>query len=199
MVSKIIQQGAEAIIYLKNNQILKKRIKKSYRIDKIDKKLRNSRTKSEAKIMNKLSKFINVPKILEVDKNKQEILMEYIKGEKLSDNLEKSKYKKICEQIGKILTKMHDQNIIHGDLTTNNMIYIKNKIYLIDFGLSFHSRKIEDKATDLYLLKQSLKARHNKISKKCFSIVLNNYKSKDYIQIISRIKKVESRGRYKKK
>jgi len=195
---KIIQQGAEAVIYLNKKQIIKQRIKKSYRQKELDLKLRKSRTKSEAKLLEKSSKFITVPKLLKTD-NKEKIMMEYIDGKKLSDNLENLNWKKICEKIGKILTKLHNQNIIHGDLTTSNMILKNNEIYLIDFGLGFHSMKIEDKAVDLHLLKQALNAKHFRIADECFKIILKNYKPEKYSLILDRIPIIESRGRYKNK
>jgi Kae1-associated kinase Bud32 len=210
-----IQQGAEAVIYLKDNEIIKDRIKKSYRISILDEKLRKSRTKSEAKILNKLKDIIPVPKILSTD-NKEKIIMEYIEGKKLSENLEGLNFKNICKQISENITKIHNQNIIHGDLTTSNMIYAKTdaslnqslpqhlnfcetKIYFIDFGLSFHSQKIEDKAVDLHLLQQALEARHFTIWQECWKIILDNYKAEKYPEIIQRIKVIESRGRYREK
>ena len=196
MPSKIIQQGAEAIISLNQNKILKNRIKKSYRLPILDEKLRKSRTKSEAKIIEKLKNIINVPKIIKTD-NKKEIFMEYIDGKKLSEDLEKLNYKKIAKQIGETLTNLHNEDIIHGDLTTSNMIYRNNKLFLIDFGLGFYSHKIEDKAVDLHLLKQALKAKHFKIAKQCMEIILKNYKAKSSNLIIPRIDIIESRGRYK--
>ena len=90
MAKRIIQQGAEAIIYLKDNQIIKNRVKKGYRLQILDEKLRKRRTKSESKIIEKLSKTINVPKIISVTDN--EITMEYINGKKLSDHLEELDY-----------------------------------------------------------------------------------------------------------
>jgi len=198
MPQKTIQQGAEAIISLNSNkQILKNRIKKSYRLPVLDNKLRKSRTKSEAKIINKLKTIINVPKIISVDDNK--ITMEHLEGKKLSDSLELLDYQQICKQIGQTLTKLHNQDIIHGDLTTSNMIYKNNKLYLIDFGLGFHSHKIEDKAVDLHLLKQALEAKHFKIADKCIVTIFKNYKPEQYKLIIERIKVIESRGRYKEK
>jgi len=125
--------------------------------------------------------------------------MQYINGKKLSEHLEKLDYKKICKQIGENLTKLHDQDIIHGDLTTSNMIYQDNKLYFIDFGLGFHSYKIEDKAVDLHLLQQALNAKHYTIADECFKIILKNYKTDRYKEIIERISIIESRGRYKKK
>ena len=121
MKQEIIQQGAEAIISLnKNNQIIKNRIPKSYRLKELDIKLRERRTRSESKIITKLQNIILVPKIIKTDKDK--IVMEHIKGKKLSENLEKLDFKKICKQIGESLTKLHNEHIIHGDLTTSNMI-----------------------------------------------------------------------------
>tara|TARA_Y100000310_G_scaffold94756_1_gene92502 strand:- start:9083 stop:9688 length:606 start_codon:yes stop_codon:yes gene_type:complete len=200
MNSKIIQQGAEAIILLNNkNQVLKNRIPKSYRLPELDKKLRIKRTKSEAKIIGKLKLIINVPKIILTDKEK--ITMEHINGEKLSEHLENLNYKKISKQIGETLTSLHNQDIIHGDLTTSNMILDNktSKLFLIDFGLGFHSYKVEDKAVDLHLLQQALNAKHFKIAEECFKIILENYKSKQSNFIIPRIKIIESRGRYKHK
>ena len=86
--------------------------------------------------------------------------MEFIDGKKLSDSLESQDYKKICKQIAENITKMHNSGIIHGDLTTSNMIFKNNQVYFIDFGLAFHSSKVEDKAVDLHLLKQALEAKH---------------------------------------
>ncbi len=199
-MKKIIQQGAEAIIYLDSepNNIIKNRIKKSYRIPILDEKLRKSRTKSEAKIMNKLQNIIPVPKILKTD-DKQEITMEYIDGKKLSNSLESLDYKKICKIIGEEIANLHNQDIIHGDLTTSNMIYKDNQVFIIDFGLAFHSKKIEDKAVDLHLLQQALEAKHFTIWQECFNIILDNYKPEKYKEIIHRIKVIESRGRYKDK
>ena len=197
MKNQIIQQGAEAIISLKDNKINKHRVKKGYRIPELDNKLRVRRTKSEAKIINKLLNIINVPKIIKTDK--ENIIMQYIDGKKLSEHLEKLDYKEISKKIGESLTKLHNQDIIHGDLTTSNMIYKTNKLYLIDFGLGFHSHKIEDKAVDLHLIQQALNAKHYEIAEECFKIILKNYKPEKYKLIIERISVIASRGRYKKK
>lgn len=198
MKPKIIEKGAEATIELKNNQIIKNRIKKSYRIDDIDNKLRKTRTKAEAKIINKLQDTIPVPKVISTD-DKQEIIMEYIDGKKLSEYLDNLDHEKICKIISENISKIHDKGIIHGDLTTSNMIYktSENKIYFIDFGLSFHSNKIEDKAIDLHLLQQALEAKHYKIWKKAWEIITNNYNPNDSKKILERLKQIEKRGRYK--
>ena len=193
---KQIQQGAEATIYQDKDKITKLRTSKSYRLPILDNKLRKSRTKAEAKIINKLQSIIPVPKILETD-NQQTIEMEFIDGKKLSEHLEQLDWKSICKQLAENLTKLHNQDLIHGDLTTSNMIFKDNLVYLIDFGLGFHSHKIEDKAVDLHLLKQALDAKHFKIFPEAFNIILKNYKAQQYDLIIKRIKAIEKRGRYR--
>lgn len=193
---KILQKGAEADIFLENNKIIKIRNPKSYRLQIIDKKLRKSRTKSEAKIINKLQKIISVPKIIKTD-NMEKIEMEFIEGKKLSENLENLDWKEISKKLGETLTNLHNQNIVHGDLTTSNMILKNKKLYLIDFGLGFHSQKIEDKAVDLHLLKQALNAKHFSIFPEAFNIIIKNYKANQFKDIIKRIEVIEKRGRYR--
>jgi len=196
---KRISQGAEAIIYKEKN-ILKDRIKKNYRIKEIDEKLRKLRTRREAKILDKLHGIIPVPKLINVNDNLIEI--EEIKGDRVRDILEKSDYIKLSHEIGEKIAVMHNHNIIHGDLTTSNMILSKeNKIFFIDFGLSFFSDKTEDKAVDLHLLKKALESKHYKIFEECFKSALEGYKGKsdDYEAIMKRFNIVEKRGRYKER
>ena len=194
---KIIQRGAEAVIFLKKNHIHKKRVKKSYRIPGIDNKLREQRTRKEAKLLEKLYNIIPVPKLIKVN-GKKGIIMEYIRGKKLSENLDKLKNKKqIMNQVGKSVAILHNNSIIHSDLTTSNMILKKDKVYLIDFGLAFHSTRIEDKAVDLHLLRQALEARHFLNYKKLFKAVLSGYNPENKVKILGQLKKVESRGRYR--
>ena len=87
---KKIAQGAEAKLYLTDSKIIKYRFKKEYRIKEIDSRLRKSRTKREAKIFDKLSAIgFPAPKLIESD-GKEKISMEFIKGPKVRDILEKS-------------------------------------------------------------------------------------------------------------
>jgi len=201
MKPQILYQGAEAIITKKNNLVIKNRISKSYRLKELDEKIRKSRTKKEAKLLEKASKIINAPNP-KTNKDKYKLTMPYISGKKLSQSLDKLKNKtEVCKQIGQQIAILHDNNIIHGDLTTSNMILDKkNKVYFIDFGLGFQSSRIEDKAVDLHLIKQALEAKHFENWETYFKHILEGYKtSKNYSKVIIQLKKVESRGRYKDK
>jgi len=199
----IIQQGAEANIIKVRYGIIKDRVKKGYRIPELDIKIRTRRTKSEAKLLEKASKLINCPKpfLQPSIRNSSKLKMPFIDGKKLSDYLDKfplKKQKEVCKLIGKSTAKLHDADIIHGDLTTSNMILKTNKIYFIDFGLGFVSHKFEDKAVDIHLLKQALEAKHFKNWEILFREVLKGYsKSKSHKTVLERLKSVEKRGRYK--
>lgn len=207
MKEEIIQQGAEAIIVREGDFVIKKRVKKPYRINFLDEKIRKLRTRGEGRMLKRASKVVSIPKIEKIDEKSKEIRMEFLKGKKLSENLNGfslEKQKKICLKLGKDVSKLHQKNLIHGDLTTSNMILDekKNDIYFIDFGLGFHSKKIEDRAVDLHLLRQALEAKHFENWRVLFDKVVEGYKKehenqKEAENVIKRLKRVESRGRYK--
>jgi TP53 regulating kinase-like protein len=197
---QLIAQGAEAKLYRNKSILLKDRIKKSYRIKEIDEKLRKSRTRRESKILKKLEAInFPAPRLIETDR-KEKIEMDFIEGPKVRDILEKKDYLKLSKEIGKKLALLHNNEIIHGDLTTSNMILAK-EVYFIDFGLSFFSNRFEDKAVDLHLFRQALESKHYKIWQKCFDACLKEYlkNAKDNEEILKRFQKVESRGRHKNK
>jgi Kae1-associated kinase Bud32 len=185
-------RGAEAIIIEEDNKIIKKRVKKPYRNEKFDELLRKKRTKREAKILEKLKDVVNVPKVFEVKDD--QIIMEKVNGSLLKDL--KIENKEFWLKLGEEISKMHNKGIIHGDLTTKNIIIQDNKIYFIDFGLSFFSDKIEDKAMDLIVLKDILEL-ENRIEK--FNWIIEGYKSDKKEEIVKRMEKIEERGRYKRK
>ncbi len=198
---KKIGEGAEAIIYLNKDIVVKDRIRKNYRLKQIDEKLRKFRTRRETKVLEKLHAIdFPIPKLILSDDKKMTVDMEFLKGKKLRDVLDKNNCLELCKELGKKIAVLHNNNIIHGDLTTSNMILNKD-IYFIDFGLSFFSDKTEDKAVDLHLLRQALESKHNEIFEISFNAVLSGYKSQnpDYAPVLKRLEKVEARGRYKGK
>ncbi len=198
-MKKVLAQGAEATLFLDNTTIIKQRTPKKYRIPAIDNQLRLSRTRKEAKIIQKVP---FAPKIISVDEKKASITMEYLKAPRLKeqfDTLPRSTRKKVCRELGKKLAYLHAHHIIHGDLTTNNLLY-DGQLYFIDFGLSVISGKIEDKAVDLHLLKQALAGRHPKHATESFQWILQGYNTlKEAPAILERLERVEKRGRYKGK
>ncbi len=201
---KIISQGAEATILLDKakNQIIKQRIPKSYRIPELDEKIRKLRTRSETKLLTKASKVISCP-APEETKEQYQIIMPFIKGKRLSQHLDDFPLKQqleICEKIGESVSKLHKEDLIHGDLTTSNMILKDNKIFFIDFGLGYQNGKYEDKAVDLHVLKQALEAKHFTNWEKLWKAIESSYlliNKSESLKVLERLKAVEKRGRYK--
>ncbi len=200
-----LKLGAEARLTLKDNVVVKQRIKKSYRLEQIDSALRKSRTSIEASLLQKAARAqVNVPRVLKVDKENFTIEMEFVEGELIDKIIDE----KLAKELGREIALMHDNSIIHGDLTTSNIIVknfkpktsnLKPQVYFIDFGLGEFSDSVEKKAVDLRILKEAIRANHPKKADALNEIILNSYKkhSKKAVEVLERLENVESRGRYK--
>jgi Kae1-associated kinase Bud32 len=203
----ILYKGAEAEIivskYLGFDVILKQRVTKGYRLKKINDTLISNRTREETKLMNQARQSgVCVPMIYDVDLQKGLITMSYIKGKRVKDilnNLSENERKKLCIKIGESIGKLHKNDIIHGDITTSNIIVLNEFIYFIDFGLGEINSEIEAKGVDLHVLMEAIESTHSKYNN-CFEYVLKGYKktnSKDFKKIISKIDEIVKRGRYR--
>ncbi len=196
----IIAKGAEAEIHRDGDAIIKERISKGYRIKEIDETLRKRRTSTEAKLLREARRAgVATPQILEEDKFS--IKMEFIDGIKIRDAINEGNVKEIAEKIGTAVGKLHSYNIIHGDLTTSNMILKGEEMFLIDFGLGFISQRDEDKANDLFLLKEIIKSTHFEVKEEMWTAFLESYlvHYQGAEIVIKTLSEVEKRGRYKLK
>ncbi len=203
---QIIKRGAEAILYLDEldgeKVLVKERVAKKYRIKNIDEKILKTRTRSELKLLNEARKCgVNTPKVLLSDEGRSKIFMEFIDGKRMKEFFETAdneEISKICEGIGRSIGKLHDANIIHGDLTTSNMVIKDGKIFFIDFGLGSFSKRLEDKGVDIHLLHTVLKSTHFKILKPCWDNIIKGYKLKydKAEEVLEKIKEIEKRARY---
>ncbi len=205
----LYKRGAEADLYLDQwydkKVIIKMRVPKSYRHPKLDLKLRTSRTIREAEILHEAKRTsVPTPTIYFVDEKIAKLVIEYIEGVRIKEHLEKLKnldLNKIFKDIGTKIGLLHKSGIIHGDLTTSNMILTKDqKIFLIDFGLSFHSHDNEDRGVDIHLMKRALDSTHYNSANVCMQSIVNGYTKimkKDLtLKIFDRVKEIEDRGRY---
>ncbi|NOQ56315.1 MAG: Kae1-associated serine/threonine protein kinase [Nanohaloarchaea archaeon] len=194
---KLINLGAEAKISLDEGVITKDRIPKGYREDALDVKIRKARTKKEAKLLARAKAAgVMVPKVMGT--RDFSIQMEFVDGVRVKDILDKANMKKICSDIGRSVAKLHGASIIHGDLTTSNMILFSGKVHLIDFGLGQVSDKVEDKATDLHLLEEAIESTHYMISSDALKIIFESYLKgcKDGKDVMKRLSAIRLRGRY---
>ncbi len=203
----MIYQGAEAKIirstYLDIDVICKKRVQKRYRIQQINDQLINSRTKEEAKLMGLArSQGVPVPIIYDIDIIKGILTMSYIDGLRIKDmydGLSKQERKQLCIIIGETIAQLHNKDIIHGDITTSNMIHLDGKVYLIDFGLGEINPEVETKGVDLHVLMEAMESTHSQHASD-FSFVLDGYKNiytKNADEVIKKIDEIVRRGRYR--
>ncbi len=201
----LISEGAEAKIYLdkKNSIIIKERIKKNYRHKILDEKIVFSRTKKEYSILKKLEEKIKKTKRKfffnkTINYEKNIIILEYIRGEELKKSL---KEKKLIVELAKKIFLLHENKIIHGDITPKNVLKTKKGLYFIDFGLSFYSERLEDKIYDLYMTKETFSEDFYKILLEEYKkLYKKKYKEKNKLLMLEeRIKRIEERGKNKKK
>jgi N6-L-threonylcarbamoyladenine synthase/protein kinase Bud32 len=191
----LIAKGAESNIvksgYLGQKAVLKDRIVKNYRIPEIDNMIRKARTKEEARLLSDAKRAgVRTPILYDIDLEKKAILMEEIEGTMVKDIIDEE----LSFRIGREISKLHGAGIIHGDITSSNiMLNDKGQLVFIDFGLGRYSDMDEDKAVDLLVLKKSLQSIDYNLALKYFGAVLNGYGNDG---VADKISDIESRGRY---
>ncbi len=186
-------QCAEAIVEIEGDLVYKRRIEKRYRVKELDKRIRKERTKSEAKLISEARrKGVPTPIIFDVDD--YELVMEKIEGNLVREVIDKD----ISERIGEFVGILHKNGIIHSDLTTSNIIVGENnRIYFIDFGLSFIDSSTEARGVDVHVFFQSLEGTHEYYEQLKESFI-TGYKRTfpQAAQVLKRAEEIERRGRY---
>jgi TP53 regulating kinase and related kinases len=197
---KVLKKGAEADILRTEEGIVKIRVSKGYRVKELDEKLRKMRTKAEATVLRKLAKAqVHVPGVIKEDLKKYTLVLEELQGKPAKEILNEKNYREYGKKLAQQIAAMHALDIIHGDLTTSNIMICSDEVYLIDFGLAYSSLKIEDKAVDLHLLEETLESTHQAFGKKMFDVILATYQ-KEYAkaeEVVNRLDTLRKKGRYK--
>ncbi len=208
-MNRLIGRGAEANLYLERlfdrDVVVKERIRKSYRVNFLDQKIRSYRTIHEAQMIHEAKRVgVSAPVIYLVDEDECKIFMEYLVGPRLKETLgvvSEKERRSICRLVGNSIGKLHRNQLIHGDLTTSNMILSDyDNISFIDFGLSFPSSQAEDRGVDIHLMRRALNSTHFAYAESCFRSIIDGYQevvgSRLAKTVLSRAKEIERRGRY---
>ena len=205
----LLKKGAEASLFLASwhgrRVIVKARFPKRYRPAELDVKIRKYRTAHEPQLMHEAKKAgVSTPTIFLVDIKNAVIMMEFVEGKQMKHvlpHVSKKERQELCVRIGVLIGKMHRHRVIHGDLTTSNMILDgKGKIFLVDFGLGEKNSELEARGVDLHLMKRALQSTHYQFAEECFKNVLRGYSKvlgrENAEKVFEKICEIEQRGRY---
>jgi len=185
--------------------IMKRRLSKAYRLSQLDSAIRTQRTLREPQLIHRAKEAgVHTPTIFLIDRVDTNIIMEYIEGKQVKqilNDLPRSERLRLCHHIGLLIGRLHNHGIIHGDLTTSNMILTSNgKVFFVDFGLGEQSEELEIRGVDLHLMKRALQSTHFKYAKECFDAVFDGYAEtvgkENAKNVLDKINEIEKRGRY---
>jgi len=200
----LLSQGAEARVWKfsasgadvdpsggTRTLVCKERFSKAYRHPDLDERLTRSRCRSEARVLEKCKtkSDIRVPDVVRVEPPL--LYVEYVEGPTVKahlldkENQSKIHYPKLAQMMGEIIGKLHNLGVIHGDLTTSNMLVLEEsteaagessfQLVMIDFGLAKSTSSAEEQAVDLYVLERALESTHPDLPEDFLEMVLKSY------------------------
>ena len=207
---KLLRKGAEANLYLADflglKSVVKLRVRKAYRIPQLDRRIREYRTIHEAGLLHEAREAgVPTPLVYFLDRKNCRLILQYVEGERLKEILDKARrfeeVRELALRLGELIGKLHLKGIVHGDLTTSNVILTPGGgMVLIDFGLGFHSESLEDRGMDLHLLRQTLESQHTRLAKPFFQAILEGYGKivggEKLKEVKGKLKEIQARGRY---
>ena len=209
-LQELYKQGAEARIfksYIFNKPcIVKERFVKSYRHPVLDKKLSDKRMVQEARSLVRCRSFgVRTPSVYHADLDNHKLYLEFLPHQILNDlisSLDKQQpaadITDTLRDVGRQIAVMHDNDVIHGDLTTLNILVdVQSGVsFFIDFGLSSVSSLSEDRAVDLYVLERAISSSHPRMAQ-LFPQILSAYAqhSSRTAGTLSKLREVRQRGR----
>ena len=200
--------GAEARLdsseWMGRAVVLKQRVVKGYRHPSLDRAIQASRIRNEARLLLEARRAgIAVPVVYSVDYADNRIVMEEVEGVRVKDalnELPEPEARVVCGKTGEIAARLHASDIVHGDLTTSNMLLDGGRIVLIDFSLGSKTSELEDKGVDMHLLEEAFHSAHHQRSG-LYEVVKGSYAA-SYPQgelVLKKVKEIEKRGRYTRK
>ncbi len=201
---RILSRGAEAKLlaseYLGRKSVVKMRERKKYRAKELDEKIIAERLRNECSLLSRAKKAgVRTPAIWKVEPENFTLVLEFIRGRTLKEELLKGTRgaEKLCKLAGKEVAKLHSNGIVHGDLTTGNIIVHGKMLAFLDFGLGKISGKAEDFAVDMLAFRKTFRATHfNLLSgwkalEKSYAAAFPRGK-----EVLRQIERVEARARY---
>ena len=201
----LLKRGAEAelrrVEWHGRPAVEKVRVPKAYRHETLDEQLRKVRLRTEARLMSEARSLgLRVPILYDIDLTGNRLGMEFLEGASAKDLLQQGRGgpAPLAREIGELAGTLHANGIVHGDLTTSNMIVHDHRLYLIDFSMGEKTDSVEAKGVDLRLLKEAWMSAHFVLEGLFESEVLAGYREKNpgATDVIAKLAEIEARGRY---
>jgi TP53 regulating kinase-like protein len=204
----LIYRGAEADVYVSRwcgrRAVFKVRKELTYRLEALDRAIRMQRTIREADMIHRAKEAgVPSPYLYLVDLPSSTIVMEFVAGERMKDfisSIPREESIPLFREFGEIVAKLHTRGIMHGDLTTSNVIVGKRGLVMVDFGLSVSSTRLEDQAVDLRLIKETLTGAHPVLAREALEALFQGYAGvlgERRLRAAKRqLRNIEQRGRY---
>ena len=203
-------RGAEADVAL-GDDVRKARIPKSYRHPELDERLRTERTRAEARLLNGARKAgVPTPLVRDADVREATLTMQRVGDADLATALTPER----AWTVGRLLARLHDAGIVHGDPTTRNVRVrtgsngdrdadasdagaTRPDTFLIDFGLGFQTDHVEDYAMDLHVFAGSVEGTADE-PERVVGAFESGYaaEGKRAGAVLDRLAEVRDRGRY---
>jgi bifunctional N6-L-threonylcarbamoyladenine synthase / protein kinase Bud32 len=184
--------GAEACVRIGEYEVIKERCTKKYREAGLDEHLISERTRTEARLI-AMARKAGVPTPVIRDVTGSSLTMERIHGPMLKETLTPD----LVKEAGTLVGRLHSAGIIHGDLTTSNIIVRDNHCVLIDFGLAQVSPELEPRGVDIHVFFQTLESMVDNYRelRQCF---IEGYAAAfpEACDVITREHEILRRGRY---
>lgn len=154
-----------------------------------------------------------VPAVLGMSWEEGWVALEWVQGRTVKAAIREreegseEKLKGMMKRVGEAVGKLHAAGVVHGDLTTSNLMLrqeegekgMEGEIVVIDFGLAMQSLQEEERAVDLYVLERAFGSTHPR-EEELFGVVLEGYvgmAGKWGKGVMRRLEDVRMRGRKK--
>ena len=205
---RLLYRGAEADLVRGKWQgldaVYKIRRPLKYRLPALDEALRHQRTVREADMIAAAKRAgVRAPYLYNIEPSNATLVMEFVEGERLKESVGSSPVNqaaRIFNRLGRDVAKLHSAGIMHGDLTTANVVRRDRELVFLDFGLSLHSNRVEDQAVDLRLIKETIVGAHSGVAIPLLRALFDGYGAEAgelrSRAVLRQLRGIERRGRY---
>jgi N6-L-threonylcarbamoyladenine synthase/protein kinase Bud32 len=186
-------RGAEAVVEV-GDRVTKRRVEKAYRHPALDARLRGERTAAEARLTSLAREHgVPTPVLYDVDPEEPRLVLERVGDRDLAEAMTEPRVRRVGEHLATI----HGAGFVHGDPTVRNVRVDPDggRVYLIDFGLGYHTEDVEDYAMDLHVFEGSVVGMSSDSGALCRAFEAG-YREAGSATVLDRLREIEGRGRY---